>query len=991
MKPGPEEMRPEPGETRPRPGEVEAGRPGEDTRLRPPGDQEGRCEDPGRGSGRQRRGPGVLETRMVFMVTLVLATSAGFQVTALHTGQCDVALGMQSGVIPDEHISASSYFDAAVNAIYGRAHVEVGGGAWCPREMVYREGAQYLEVNLGGLHVVTKVEVQGRFGNGQGREFAKQYKLQMWRPGMDHWTTYSDGRGEELLEGNTNTYLAKTSQLSPPIIAARVRFVPYSDHPRTVCMRVEIYGCRYTEGLVSYTMPDGDPRGGDYNLRDLTYDGSRKGGWLSGGLGQLSDGETGHTNFRVDALGRGRGYEWVGWKNDSRQTQPVEISFEFDSVRNFSAVHIYANNFFTKDTQVFSRARVLFSVGGEHYNMQPAVEFEYVVDRIFEHARNVTIRLHNVAAKYIKLQLFFSLRWILISEVAFDSIPCACNLTDEELVLTTETVRKQSLSEVQGQTPVVPAQASSSGFLVGGLATLGVVFGVVPIALCVLYYRYKLSKKSKTPPSTINSVDTKKVSMKMKDFHINMNLTPTSNGYSRAKGELYGHVTMEEEAAAMYQEPYKGPLHNPGYYTLGRTVTSSETPLKCQLPPDTDDSVDYAVPDVNMTPPPPFSDVYSPPPPVPLTRPPSTLPTVRTRKDSPLPPPVPPIPPPPEQQYYAAPQLCHASNIQGVTGSVIYALADGSNLLKERSVPEVPRQRIRILETLGEGKFGMVQLCEVEDPNGSQMVAMKSIRTGSSEATKKDFRQEARILSRLDDPNIVQLVGMVTRAEPLCMLLEYMSCGDLYQFLRKHRGDGTIMPVTFTSPEDDADLPVLSYGALIYIASQVASGMKYLEALNVVHRDLAARNCLVGNELTIKISDFGMSRPLYSNDYYRLSEGRALLPIRWMAWESILQGRFSTKSDVWAFGVTLWEILTMVRQQPYDELSDDGVLENVSHCYHGDGSGMMMLPQPPLCPREMYDMMTACWRPNDRQRPPFWEIHLFLQRKNLGYTLDYIE
>lgn len=79
-----------------------------------------------------------------------------------------------------------------------RAHVEAGGGAWCPREMVYHEGLQYLEVNLGALHVVTKVEVQGRFGNGQGREFTTQFKLQIWRPNMAHWATYKDGRGKEV-------------------------------------------------------------------------------------------------------------------------------------------------------------------------------------------------------------------------------------------------------------------------------------------------------------------------------------------------------------------------------------------------------------------------------------------------------------------------------------------------------------------------------------------------------------------------------------------------------------------------------------------------------------------------------------------------------------------------------------------------------------------------------------------------------------------------
>ncbi|XP_069163604.1 discoidin domain-containing receptor 2 [Procambarus clarkii] len=921
---------------------------------------------------------------LMMLMMLFISGLAPHPASSLHTGQCDAALGMQSGAIPDDHISASSYFDAAVNAIYGRAHVEVGGGAWCPREMVYQEGLQYLEVNLGGVHVVTKVEVQGRFGNGQGREFAKQYKLQLWRPGMAHWTTYSDGRGEELLEGNTNTYLAQTSQLSPPIIAARVRFVPYSDHPRTVCMRVEVYGCRYTDGLVSYTMPEGDPRGGDNNLRDLTYDGSRKGGWLSGGLGQLTDGETGHTNFRVDALGRGRGYEWVGWKNDSRQAQPVEITFEFDSVRNFSAVHIYANNFFTKDTQVFSRARVLFSVGGEHYHEQSAVEFEYVVDRIFEHARNVTIRLHNAAAKFVKLQLFFSLRWILISEVAFDSEPCRCNMTEEAPPLASTEASEKAV-------PVVPAHTTSSGFLVGGLVTLGVVFGVVPVALCVLYYRMRLVKKtSKSSPSKENGVDTRKVSMKMKDLHINMNLSQLSNGYSRAKGNLYGHVAMEEEGGSVYQEPYKGPLHNPGYHTLGPAMATSDTPFKCPLPLDTDDSVDYAVPGMNVTPPPPFSDVRSPAPPVPLTRPP--LAKVIGQEHANLSSPTPPIPPPPTQHYFTASQVCQTVNIQGATGSVIYAVTDASELRNAQSIPEVGRHNLRVLETISEGAFGTVQLCEVKNTSrdGSQTLVLKTLDTRVDNEVKEGFIQEAHVLSCIDDPNIARLVGMTTRSEPLCILQEYLEYGDLYEFLQRHGPENSTIAQRAVF-KDSSDSPLLSYGALVYIASQVASGMKHLEKLNVVHRDLAIRNCLVGRSLHIKVSDLGMSQAKYHRDYYHLSEDHAMLPIRWMAWESILQGRFSTKSDVWAFGVTLWEILTMARQQPYDELSDDGVLENISHCYHGDGSGMMVLPQPPLCPREMYDMMTACWRPNDRQRPPFWEIHLFLQRKNLGYALDYLD
>ncbi|XP_070000871.1 discoidin domain-containing receptor 2-like [Penaeus vannamei] len=920
---------------------------------------------------------------LLLLLCCWLALSAP-QAVALHTALCESALGMQSGVIPDEHITASSYFDAAVNAIYARAHVEAGGGAWCPRDMVYNEGKEFLEVNLGGLHVVAKVEVQGRFGNGQGREFARQYKLQFWRPGLAHWVTYADGRGNELLEGNTNTYLAQSSQLTPPIVAARVRFVPYSDHPRTVCMRVEVYGCPYTDGLLSYSMPDGDPRGGDGALRDLTYDGARKDGWLSGGLGQLTDGETGHTNFRVDALGRGRGYEWIGWKNDTRQTRPVEITFEFDSVRNFSAVHIYTNNFFTKDTQVFSRARVLFSAGGEHFPAARAVEYEYVVDRIFENARNVTIRLRNSAAKFVKLQLFFALRWIMISEVAFDSEPCRCNMTPEAPPPTPT----ESLGDSQ-VIPVVPAHGGSSGLLVGGLVTLGVVFGVVPVALCVLYYRMRLTKKaSKTSLSGEGGLDTRKVSMKMKDLHINMNLSQLSNGYSRAKGNLYGHVAMDEEAAAMYQEPYKGPLHNPGYHTLA----PSDASFKCAPPPAADDSVDYAIPGMNVTPPPPFSDAFSPPP-IPLSRPPASLARGLSQEHALLAPPTPPIPPPPQQHYFTASQVCQAGNIQGVTGGVALAATDTADLAEEQAVPEVPRHCLTVLETLGEGAFGTVQLCEMRTTprSKSKALVVKSLNVDADDDARELFLQEARVLSLLNDPNVVRLVGTVSRAGALGVLVEYLEHGDLAQFLQRHNPEASVTPVRRAPIYEGLEPPVLSYGALVFIASQVASGMKHLEKLNLVHRDLSARNCLVGRGLAVKVSDFAMSQPRHHKDYYHLDEKRALLPIRWMAWEAILQGRFSTKSDVWAFGVTLWEILTMARQQPFDELSDDGVLENVSHCYHGDGSGMMLLPQPPLCPREMYDMMAACWRPNPRQRPPFWEVLMFLQRKNLGYTLDYVE
>ncbi|EFN63527.1 Discoidin domain-containing receptor 2 [Camponotus floridanus] len=182
-------------------------------------------------------------------------------------------------------------------------------------------------------------------------------------------------------------------------------------------MRVELYGCYWSDGVVSYSMPQGDKRGNGWEFFDATYDGHWD-GELRRGLGQLTDGRTGPDNFKM-YHDNDRAQGWVGWRNDSRN-QPVEIKFEFDKVREFSAVHIYCNNEFTRGVQVFSQVDTLFSIGGKYYTGEP-ITYTYMEDKIFETSRNITIKLHHRVGKFVKLRLHFSDRWIMVSEVTFDS------------------------------------------------------------------------------------------------------------------------------------------------------------------------------------------------------------------------------------------------------------------------------------------------------------------------------------------------------------------------------------------------------------------------------------------------------------------------------------------------------------------------------------------------------------------------------------------
>nr|CAH7715862.1 unnamed protein product [Callosobruchus chinensis] len=298
---------------------------------------------------------------------------------------------------------------------YSRLRVERAGGGWCPKKQVESGVREYLQVDLGTVHAVTGVQTQGRYDRGRGQEYTEEYTVEYLRPGMKMWREYRRWDGKRIFRGNSDTASVESHRLMPIIFASKIRILPHSIHRRTVCLRMELLGCPYEGGIISYSAPEGsEPSQG---LFDSSYDGIRSSGYLTEGLGRLVDGEVGLSNFRLD-LGYGNG--WVSWKNDSMVNGYVELLFEFDQVRNFTAVYLYTNNLISRNVQVFSKAKVMFSIGGEYFS-GPMLSYTHVPDRDSENARNVTIDFHQKLAKFIKLRLYFADQRMMISEVVFES------------------------------------------------------------------------------------------------------------------------------------------------------------------------------------------------------------------------------------------------------------------------------------------------------------------------------------------------------------------------------------------------------------------------------------------------------------------------------------------------------------------------------------------------------------------------------------------
>jgi hypothetical protein len=266
---------------------------------------------------------------------------------------------------------------------------------------------------------------------------------------------------------------------------------------------------------------------------------------------------------------------------------------------------------------------------------------------------------------------------------------------------------------------------------------------------------------------------------------------------------------------------------------------------------------------------------------------------------------------------------------------------------------EFPVNKLKIKRELGQGAFGKVYEGEAEGIKEEGVVTPVAVKQLHLPEASDDFFREVAFMSELNHPNVIRLLGVCSLNEPFAMIVEYMDLGDLCSFLR----DAALL-----RNDDNSDDDILQPSEMTAIAMQIARGMEYIASVSLVHRDLATRNCLVSTGLIVKIGDFGMSRSLYYTDYYKVS-GSTLLPIRWMAPESISYGEFSEASDVYSFGVLLWEIFNY-GEQPYAGHSNDEVLQMIMRGRH--------LEIDNHCP--LRQVMIDCWQRKIRNRPTFSEL-----------------
>ncbi|XP_011642060.1 discoidin domain-containing receptor 2-like isoform X1 [Pogonomyrmex barbatus] len=904
---------------------------------------------------------------IVRFCTLLILFESATDVHSLDIRSCNQSLGMESGDIPDSAITASSSYVTNVGPRNGRLRKETAGGAWCPKSQIEKGVREWLQVDLQGAHVVTGVQTQGRYDHGRGQEYVEDYTLEYRRPGFTRWRRYKRWDNIEVLAGNSDTSTIVSHNLIPPIFASQIRILPHSEHRRTVCLRIELKGCRDTSGVMSYTIPDASLP----EFSDISYDGKKEDNLLTDGLGCLIDGEVGADNYKED-MGNGKGTRWVAWLRDTFQENFVELIFEFEAIMVFEAVHIYTNNYFSRDVQVFSKAEIWFSTDGEIYEDEP-LPYSYIPDVVLENARNVSIGLHGRRGRLLKLHLYFAARWIIIGEVTFDATNPYENTTEEAA---SEFNREIPVNpEVDLNLQTITAPGDGQEYLE---VLIGVLTAIILLLLLVFFIILFLNRRQKlqSSPTVLKNPFGFAINMK----GLLLNLTPggmlTAETANHVSPDMPEDVSMHE---SLTMEQFNSPLVSPQYKSTYAIVANSESPKdfkNIEIPEENvrlDARSESAVGPSSCSPSPTNSPArhsqhyrtlqsYSSP-----TRKLNIAVTPNHQRD---------VDQVHSKRWHTAPKEKHKIPAPVVSWNIAPSM-NKPYKCKEIEPTNIPRQCLRTTEKLGSRTIGEAIICEAvgldEIISGAPRLVVARVPLCNNDLRTNnaiDQMREVQFLSCLSDPNVARILGVCTVEPVPWTIIEYTELGDLAHYLQYS------VPLTGTL-RPNCNLKALSQSCLLYMGTQIASGMRFLESKNLVHKDLAARNCLVGRSYTVKVTDIAMCSDLYKKDYSDIG-GRPPVPIRWLPWESILLDRYTCSSSIWSFAVTLWEVMSLAREKPFQHLSNDQVIQNAEHMYYG-AELQVLLPKPTMCPEEVYRMMCSCWRRDETSRPTFKDIYTFLK------------
>jgi discoidin domain receptor family protein 2 len=729
-----------------------------------------------------------------------------------------------------------------------------------------------------------------------------------------------------MMKGNENTFTAEMRDLNKPIIARQIRIVPVIKNKKISCLRFELYGCPFKDDILSYEVRDGlNLQKNDFNLQDKIYDGQKdyNTNQLYNGHGLLTDGDFGNDDFKLEHYGI-RGYDWLGWRNDT----DLKIKFNFDTIRNFTLCIIYVNNRPSTAVELFSYVRLRFSIDGYAYENE--VNTSVNRDTDFEMARPILIPLNNFVGKFVELDFGFYARYLLLSEITFESTKIQPN-TNFRLL--------QSLflksNESQVSTTTEPSKQGKSTDYLNTLSlktlVMALICSILFLILVVLisfYYVTQLNRRKSC--STL--------------------FCKASSTSSTMKADMKPTLENKSIQSGSYESTYLYPSLK---YNMMTTLYRNQ-PKSLIMTNDTQQN--YAAVDMlgkfmKLTNNGGGSNLYY---------------TIK-----PMQPQLPLAPPPALATLNKKPEFMSVRKIGA--SSISFLDKIGESLLSNFYV----------------GQINTECLLTTSNTDKRENVLIKVLKNEHDPSMKYGFDNDVdmQILNKVKIPNanLIELIGICD--DPYCYIIDFYSTKfNLYEYLvGEHRSNPNDASLSY------ANLLCISVqiaNAMSFLESgnQVHKDISCKNCIIYVNKPLSQ---LTKQDIVVKVCDVARYTYDYRNDYSILltpEQQQQPLKLRWCAWETICTGKFTIKSDVWSFAVLLYELQTMCVQLPYCEFQDENLLALINQQTHNVDFNVenYLVKQLDQCSiknlytKELFDLMCQCWNLNLFDRPTFKDINLFL-------------